>query len=177
MSTQFPETFDPTTQEGNSWDVLPVREYVAQVVEASIQQPHSGDGYYLALTWKIIEGDYEGRQVWQRITYLHSSEQAQTIGRKILKDLCVATGVAEQVDNAEVFLFKLVRIRLGIERDKQGVYADKNRISRILPLEAKSEEPERPEQPAKPVAATKVASAAKTPKPAPTGPAPWHAQR
>src|SRR5215475_13411459 len=171
MTTQFPETFDPTMQEGNSWDVLPVGEYVAQVVEASIQQPNSGDGYHLALTWKIIEGDYEGRQVWQRITYLHSSEQAQTIGRKTLKDLCVATGVAEQVDNAEVFLFKPVRIRLGIERDKQGVYPDKNRISRILPLEAKSEEP------AKPVTASKVASAAKTPKPAPAGPAPWHAQR
>jgi len=177
MSTEFPETFDPTTQEGNSWDVLPASEYVAHAVEASIQQPHSGDGYYLALTWKIIEGDYGGRQVWQRITYLHSSEQAQTIGRKMLKDLCVATGVAEQVDNAEVFLFKPVRIRLGIERDKQGVYADKNRISRILPLEAKSEEPEQPEQPAKPVAATKVASAAKTSKPAPAGPAPWHAKR
>jgi Protein of unknown function (DUF669) len=174
MSTQFPETFDPTTQEGNSWDVLPVGEYVAQVVEATIQQPNSGDGYQLALTWKIIEGDNEGRQVWQRITYLHSSEQAQTIGRKTLKDLCVATDVAEQVDDAEVFLFKPVRIRLGIERDKQGVYPDQNRISRILPLEAKSEEPE---QPAKPVAATKVASAAKTPKPAPAGPAPWHAQR
>ena len=174
MSTEFPETFDPTTQEGNSWDVLPASEYVAHAVEASIQQPHSGDGYYLALTWKIIEGDYGGRQVWQRITYLHSSEQAQTIGRKMLKDLCVATGVAEQVDNAEVFLFKRVRIRLGIERDKQGVYPDKNRISGILPLEAKSEEPE---QPAKPVAATKVASAAKTSKPAPAGPAPWHAKR
>ena len=177
MSTQLPETFDPTTQEGNSWDVLPVREYVAQVVEASIQQPNSGDGYYLALTWKIIEGDYEGRQVWQRITYLHSSEQAQTIGRKTLKDLCDALGVNEQVKDAEVFLFKPARIRLGIEKDKQGVYADKNRISRILPLEAKSEEPEQPEQPAKPVAATKVASAAKTSKPAPAGPAPWHAKR
>ena len=57
MTTQFPETFDPTTQEGNSWDVLPVGEYVAQIVEASIQQPNSGDGYHLALTWKIIEGD------------------------------------------------------------------------------------------------------------------------
>ena len=177
MSTQFPETFDPETQEGNSWDLLPVGEYLAQVVEASIEKPNSGDGYYLALTWKIVEGDYEGRQVWQRITCWHSSEQAQTIGRKTLKDLCVATGVAEQVDNAEVFLFKPVRIRLGIERDKQGVYADKNRISRILPLEAKSEEPEQPEQPAKPVAATKVASAAKTSKPAPAGPAPWHAKR
>ena len=177
MSTQLPETFDPTTQEGNSWDVLPVREYVAQVVEASIQQPNSGDGYYLALTWKIIEGDYEGRQVWQRITYLHSSEQAQTIGRRTLKDLCDALGVNEQVKDAEVFLFKPARIRLGIEKDKQGVYADKNRISRILPLEAKSEEPEQPEEPAKPGAATKVASAAKTSKPAPAGPAPWHAKR
>jgi hypothetical protein len=177
MSTQFPETFDPTTQEGNSWDVLPVGEYVAQVVEASILKPNSGDGYYLALTWKIIEGDYEGRQVWQRITYLHSSEQAQTIGRRTLKDLCDALGVNEQVKDAEVFLFKPARIRLGIEKDKQGVYADKNRISRILPLEAKSEEPEQPEQPAKPVAATKVASAAKTSKPAPAGPAPWHAKR
>ena len=96
MTTQFPQTFDPTTQEGNSWDVLPVGEYVAQIVEASIQQPNSGDGYYLAVTWKIIEGDFEGRQVWQRITYLHSSEQAQTIGRKMLKDLCHSTAVAEQ---------------------------------------------------------------------------------
>ena len=70
---------------------MPVGEYVAQIVEASIQQPKSGDGYYLALTWKIAEGEFEGRQVWQRITYLHSNEQAQTIGRKTLKDLCVAT--------------------------------------------------------------------------------------
>jgi hypothetical protein len=177
MTTQFPETFDPTTQEGNSWEVLPLSEYVAQVVEASIQQPNSGDGYHLALTWKIIEGDFEGRQVWQRITYLHSSEQAQAIGRKMLKDLCVATDVAEQVDDAEVFLFKPVRIRLGVEKDKQGIYPDKNKVSRILPLAAKPGEAGQPEQPAKPVAATKVVSAAKTPKPAPAGPAPWHAQR
>ena len=132
MSTQFPEAFDPATQEGNSWDVLPVGEYVAQVVEASIQQPNSGDGYHLALTWKIIEGDYDGRQVWQRITYLHSSEQAQTIGRKT-KDLCLATEVAEQVDDAEVFRFAgahSARHRAGQARR----LPDKNRISRILPL-------------------------------------------
>ena len=173
MTTQFPETFDPTTQEGNSWDVLPVGEYVAQIVEASIQQPNSGDGYYLAVTWKIIEGDSEGRQVWQRITYLHSSEQAQTIGRKMLKDLCVSTDVAEQVDDAKVFLFKPVRLRLGIEKDKQGVYPDKNRVSRIMPLETKPAEPD-PTKPAIP--ATKAAAATAAPR-GPAGPAPWHAQR
>ena len=162
-----------TTQEGNSWDVLPVGEYVAQIVEASIQQPNSGDGYYLAVTWKIIEGDFEGRQVWQRITYLHSSEQAQTIGRKMLKDLCLSTDVAEQVHDAEVFLFKPVRLRLGIEKDKQGVYPDKNRVSRIMPLETKPAEPD-PTKPAIP--ATKAAAATAAPR-GPAGPAPWHAQR
>ena len=119
-----------------------VGEYVAQIVEASIQQPNSGDGYYLAVTWKIIEGKSEGRQVWQRITYLHSSEQAQTIGRKMLKDLCLSTDVAEEVHDAEVFLFKPVRLRLGIEKDKQGIYADKNRVSRIMPLKTKPAEPD-----------------------------------
>jgi hypothetical protein len=174
MPTEFPEIFDPETQEGNSWDPLPVDEYVAQIVEASVLQPKSGDGWYLRLTWKITEGDYEGRQVWQRIIFAHSNEQAQTIGRKTLKDLCVALDVNEQVNDAEVFLFKPARIRLGIEKDEQGLYLDQNKVSRILPREPK---PAGPEQPAKPVAATKVASAAKTPKPAPAGPAPWHAQR
>ena len=163
MTTQFPETFDPETQEGNSWELLPVGEYVAQIVEASIQQPKSGDGYYLALTWKIIEGEYEGRQVWQRITFVHSSEQAQTIGRKTLKDLCVALDVNEQVSDAEVFLFKPARIRVGIEKDKQGLYPDKNRITRILPLEAKPAEPEQPAQ-ATAARASSPAAATRAPK-------------
>jgi hypothetical protein len=98
MPTQLPQNFDPDSQEGNSWDLLPADEYLAQIVEASVQPPRNGDGYYVALTWRIIDGPYEGRQVWQRITYLHSSEQAQTIGRKALKDLCIALGVTEHVE-------------------------------------------------------------------------------
>ena len=124
-----PEPLVRETQEGNSWELLPVNEYVAQIVEASVQQPKSGDGCYLALTWKIIEGELEDRQLWQRITFVHSSEQAQTIGRKTLKDLCVALDVNEQVGDAGVFLFKPARIRVGIEKDKQGLYPDKNRTS------------------------------------------------
>jgi hypothetical protein len=149
---------------------------MALVVAANIQQPNSGTGYHLALTWKIIEGDFEGRQVWQWITYLHSSGQAQTIGRKTLKDLCDALNVNEQVNDAEVFLFKLARIRLGIEKDKQGLYPDKNKVSRILPLEPK---PAEPGQPAKTANASSSATVTKAPKSAigPGAPAPWHAQR
>jgi hypothetical protein len=138
---EFPEPFDPETEEGNSWELIPVGEYVAQAVEGRIAPPKSNDGYALTLTWKILEGEHEGRQVWQHITYMHSNEQAETIGRKTVKDICTALGINEQVRDAEIFLFKPARIRIGIQKDKQGVYADQNKISRVMPLVAAAETP------------------------------------
>jgi hypothetical protein len=176
MSTELPEPFDPNSQEGTSWDLLAVGEYVATIVEAAVAQPKSRDGYYIAVTWKIDEGDYEGRQVWQRITFLHSSEQAQSIGRKQLKDLYNATGCDEHITNVEVFLFKRAKIKVGIEKDKNGVYDDKNVVKRILSLDpppaAPATKPDHP-KPAAP-AAVKPQPAAKPTTARPGGSAPWH---
>ena len=79
FETFLPESFDPGTQEGTSFNVVPVGTYVAQVTDACVMQPQSGDGYYVKLTWQITEGEYEGRYVWQNITFLHSKTQAVTI--------------------------------------------------------------------------------------------------
>ena len=139
----MPETFDPATQEGN--DLIPVGTYVAQVIEACVAQPQSGDGYYIALTWQITEGEHENRYVWQRITFLHSKAQAAKIGRKQFKDLCVATGINEQVSDVEVFKYIPCRIKVGIEKDKRGEYPDKNKVSRIWPLgQARNKRPQQP---------------------------------
>jgi hypothetical protein len=170
MATQLPETFEPENQEGNVWDLLPIDEYAASIVEVAVDKPKSGNGYYVAVTWKIDEGPYEGRQIWQRITYMHSSEQAQTIGRKQLKDLCNATGFGgEHVEDVQVFLLKRAKIKVGVERDKEGVYDDKNKVLRIRPLdETPPPTAAKPQpQPIKP-----QPQAAKTqPK---AGKAPWH---
>ena len=47
--------------------------------------------------------------------FVHSSERAQAIGRKMLKISASPLGCNEQVVDEEVFLFKPVRIRMGIE--------------------------------------------------------------
>jgi hypothetical protein len=47
---------------------LPKGEYVAQIIDASVSQPKSGNGYGINLTWQITEGEYENRYAWQRIT-------------------------------------------------------------------------------------------------------------
>jgi hypothetical protein len=169
--TALPETFDPETQEGTTFNVVPIGTYVAQIADASVYQPKTGDGYQVALTWQITEGEHEGRYVWQRITFLHSKAQAVAIGRQQFKDLCIATGVSEQVTDVSVFKFIPCRIKVGIEVDKQGIYADKNRVSRVLPRE----EPPKTDQVAKPrppAPASKAAQPAAKPTAGNSG-APW----
>ena len=144
MTTEFPEIFDPKTQEGNSWD----RFRSASMLHRSSRPASNSRNPVTAITsrsrGRLPKATSRDAWSWQRITFVHSSEQAQTIGRKTLKDLCVALDVNEQVNDAEVFLFKPARIRLGIEKDKQGIYPDKNKVSRILPLEPKPPEPGQP---------------------------------
>jgi hypothetical protein len=192
MSMEFPETFDPQTEQGNSWDLLPIGEYVAEAIEADVAPPKSGDGYALKLTWKLLEGEFEGRQVWQHITFKHSNEQAQSIGRKTFKDICTALSIHEAVQNAEVVLFKPARLRIGIQKDKDGIFPDRNKVSRVLSLAPPSEPAAAPaNQPsppksgnggavAAPEASTKPAPAPRTqgtPRPGPAGTAPWHSKR
>jgi hypothetical protein len=176
ITTVLPEAFNPEEQEGN--DVLPKGEYVAQIIDASVSQPKSGDGCGINLTWQITEGKYENRYAWQWITFQHSSNQAQEIGRKQFKDLCVATGINEQVNDVEVLKFIPCRIRLGIEKDKDGVHPDKNKVARVLPLAPAEPQPARPAAP-KPVTpgpqTEPVKAAAKTPEAAKanSGTPPW----
>jgi hypothetical protein len=169
MSDEF--YFDPENQEGSSFELIPKGDYTAEIIEAEIRQPKSGDGHMLALTWKIVDGGYEGRQVWDTLCYQHSNPTTQDIARRKLKDLCAALDIHEQVTNPEVFKFRPVQVQIGIQSDKYGQFDDQNRIKRILPLqEMQSEALEAAA--AKPTTAT----AAKTPPKRPAngpGAAPW----
>jgi hypothetical protein len=164
--TALPETFDPAIQEGSKFDLLPIGIYTAQITDASVSQPKSGDGWGINLTWQITEGEHEGRYVFQRITFVHSSTQAVEIGRRQVKDLCVATGVNEQVTDVAVFKFIPCQIKVGIEQDKTGQYDDKNRVSRVWHIDTPVKQPKPPTksaQPVKPSATTAIPSATTQP--------------
>lgn len=163
MSNFLAEAFDSDTEEGGgSFELLPPGDYVAQVTEAASSEMKSGAGHLLNLRWQILEGEYENRLVFQNVTYIHrTSETAQSIGRKTIKDLCDAIGVSGAVTDTSVLCFTPCRIRLGIERDKSGQYPDKNRVMRIMPLGEAPEPPAPAAKPAaKPAAATKPATTA-----------------
>jgi hypothetical protein len=164
MSDEF--LFDPSQQEGSNYEPIPAGEYTAEIIEAAITQPKSGDGHMLALTWKISDGDHEGRQIFQQLCYQHSNATTQDIARRMLKDICVAVEINEQVTSPEIFKFKPARVRVGIESDKFGQYEDRNRIKRVRPLTAADGETVEAKSPSAKAAAKPAASG-------PVGAAPW----
>jgi hypothetical protein len=166
MSDEF--YFDPGQQEGSQFEPFPAGDYTAEIIDAVISQPRSGDGHMLSLTWKISDGDYEGRQIWQRLCYQHSNPMTQDIARRFLKDLCTALDINQQITDPEVFKFKPVQVRVGIESGN-GQYDDQNRIKRVHSLSSAESEASAPEKLATKPAAKPAA------KPTTTGPgnAPW----
>jgi hypothetical protein len=101
----FSEIFDPSQYEGSAYDLLPIGIYSAQIIEAEVTVPQTQDGQGVKLVWSITEGEHEKRQVWQHITFQHSSTQAQDIGRRQLKDLCIACGITTNISNPDPFKF------------------------------------------------------------------------
>jgi hypothetical protein len=130
--TDFSKMFDPSQYEGSTFDLLPIGIYSAQIIEAEVTVPQSQDGQNIRLTWSIIDGEYEKRQVWHNITFQHSSTRAQEIGRRQLKDLCEACGITTGISNPDPFKFIPCKIRVGIKKDKDGIYDDKNVVTRVL---------------------------------------------
>ena len=88
------------------------------------------------LRWRIVEGEYENRVVFQSILIQHTSADAQKFGRQRFKDVAFACNIKDPITDLEVLKYKTCTIRLGIEKDKTGQYPDKNRVVGVDPYVA-----------------------------------------
>ena len=123
-------SFDPSTEEGSA--LIPNGVYLAEITSATTAETKNGTGHMLHLTWRIIEGEQENRYVWQSLIYAHTeSEMAVKIGRAGIKDICVATGIAEAVTDHQVFVDKIANIRIATQEDKRGDFPDRNVVKRV----------------------------------------------
>jgi hypothetical protein len=127
--------FDPSQEEGSpEFTLLPAGKQKAEVIDASIARTKNRKGTQLHLTWQIIEGPYDRRLIFQSIMITHESVEATKFGRHKIKDLCVACGLEERVTDVEMFKHKPCFIFIGVEKDKNEQYPDKNVVRRIKPV-------------------------------------------
>jgi hypothetical protein len=143
MTSLFDLGFDPQTEEGTRYDLIPPGVYMAAITDASISATKNNAGQMLNFTWKIMgDGPHEGRSVWQSILFAHTNPQAVKIGRAKIKDVCIACGVEEKITDLDVFKFKECLITIAVEPEKDG-YDAKNKITRVRDTYAKRRQTDR----------------------------------
>jgi len=118
------------------FEPIPASEVVAAIIESAVDPANSGNGQILKLTWQVTEGQYQNRQFWQNINYLHSSAQAQLIGQQQLKAICEAVGHDGHLDDSEVLHHVPCRVGLKIKTDPG--YSPKNEVRFVKPVNAQA---------------------------------------
>jgi hypothetical protein len=131
---ELPEIFDPSTHEGTrDFEPFPPGWYQAQMIESSVEHARNGNGTYLLAVFEILSGDYRSRKIYQNVTLQNANLQAVEIGQRLLADIYTAIGITTPTKDIGVMLFKPVMVRVGIKRDKDGVYPDRNCIISVRP--------------------------------------------
>ena len=95
--------FDANTVEPTaSFDPLPAGKYLAAITASQMKPTKNGDGSYLELTFEVVEGEFRGRKVWDRLCINHPNAMTVKIARGNLSAICRAVGVMQPRDSVEL---------------------------------------------------------------------------
>ena len=127
----FGHTFDASQIEpSTAYEVLPPGKYLAQIVNSEMRPTRDGMGQYLYLEIDILEGQYAGRKLFDRLNLSNPNPSAVEIAQRTLSSICRAVGRL-QVNNSEQL--HLVPFIADVKvRPPRGEYGESNSI-RYLP--------------------------------------------
>jgi hypothetical protein len=90
------------TEPLGSFEPLPVGEYKVVITASEDHDTKNGRGKYLQLVYDVIEGEYLGRKLFDRLNIRNENETAQKIAQQSLSAICRATGVMHPRDSSEL---------------------------------------------------------------------------
>jgi Protein of unknown function (DUF669) len=145
------------------FEVLPAGTYRAQIVESEMRVTRDGMGQFLWLMLDILEGQHQGRKVFDQLNLVNSNPKTVEIAKRTLSAICHATNRMEIADSEELHLIPMT-ISVTVEPPKNG-YGEKNRIRYLAPKNdgASARAPRQ----------TTAAAAPPAPAAAPQGATPW----
>lgn len=84
------------------FEPIPAGKYLACITNSQMKPTKNGAGQYLELTLTILDGDYKGRKVWDRLCLEHTNQQTVNIARATLSAICRAVGVMQTKDSVQL---------------------------------------------------------------------------
>jgi len=101
--------FDATEHKDmDTFEAIPAGDYKCMIVESIMKDTKKGDGQYLELVFEVLEGDYQGRKVWERLNLVNPNSTAVEIAQRALAAICKAVGIVRPKDSEELHSIPLV---------------------------------------------------------------------
>jgi len=95
--------FDANSVEPReSFDPLPAGEYQVHIVESEMKPTKAGNGRYLQLTLEVIDGEFMGRKVWDRLNLENPNQTAVDIAQRTLSQICRSCGEMNVRDSEQL---------------------------------------------------------------------------
>lgn len=110
-----------------AFEVIPAGWYNAMIDESDIKPTKDGVGRYLELRFSVLDGQYAGRKLFQRLNIVNANPTAQEIAYKQLSAIAHAVGIL-QVPDSTVLHNRPLKIKLKI-RPAAGEYEASNEIN------------------------------------------------
>lgn len=117
-------------QLGN-YEPIPAGKYIAVIDSSEKKETKSGTGAYLNLVFKIVDGEFEGKKVFQMVHLWNANPTAVQIAQKTLNTIMACLGIETISDSAELHLQPLV-IKVIVKDDAE--YGPKNEIKGFEPV-------------------------------------------
>ena len=89
-------------QPQESRDPLPANWYKCVILASEEKPTKAQTGSYLQLQLQVIEGDYSGRSVFDRLNLDNPNQTAVDIAQRTLSSICRATGVMTPTDSSQL---------------------------------------------------------------------------
>lgn len=145
------EAYEPL----DTFEPVPAGWYTVIITESEMKPTKAGDGEYLQLAMQIVEGEYQGRYIWDRLNLINPNQTAVDIAQRALASICRAVGVLTPTDSSELH-DRPLQVKVSVRPPKDGYDA----TNEVKGYRALGEAPAAPATPAAPVGAAAAASPA-----------------
>ena len=109
-----------------TYEPLPADWYKAVITATEEKPTKAQTGSYLELNMEIIEGNYQGRRVFERLNLNNPKPVAVEIAQRSLSSICRSIGV-NNPQNSEELMDKPLMIKVAV-KPAQGEYGASNEI-------------------------------------------------
>lgn len=97
----LPNVFAPSEAESNPFAPIAADWYEAEITKSELKSTKDKTGKYLALTFRVTEGEHAGRFVYTNLNLVNKSDVAVKIAQSDLKAICEAVGHTDELEDSE----------------------------------------------------------------------------